>query len=61
MVAERRGAGTGIGVDSVLKGDCGMGVRCASRTAEAREIMGGPRGAALLSEGPTFGDTAGSM
>lgn len=53
--------GTGTGVASLLKGDCGIGESGVSRMADPNEIMGVASGDARDSEGPIDGDIAGSM
>ena len=51
--------GTGIGVDSLLNGDCGMGDKWDSRIADVREIIGVVSGEARDRDGPIEGETAG--
>lgn len=48
-----------MGVDSLLKGDCGIGDRDDSRIAEVSEIIGVASGDARDREGPIEGETAG--
>lgn len=51
--------GTGIGVDSLLNGDCGIGERDDSRIVDVRDIIGVVSGDARDKEGPIEGETAG--